>query len=148
MISALLIAVFVVFVLSRVTPGNPVYLIVGSMDAGPELYERVTREMGLDRPILEQFWMYMGDLVHLDLGTARHTSNPVKVDIAARLPATIELAGAAFLLSVFPLLSILPLKKTSSLIISSGLAVCLEFLYQHLISALYYQDLEKVVAAE
>jgi len=100
MIPVLLIAVFIVFVLSRVIPGNPVYLIVGSLDAGPEVYERVTREMGLDRPILEQFWMYVDDLLHFDLGTAWHTSNPVKVDIAARLPATIELAGAAFLLSV------------------------------------------------
>lgn len=101
MIPALLIAVFIIFVLARVIPGNPVYLIVGSMDAGPEVYERVTREMGLDRPILVQFWMYLGDLAHFDLGTAWHTSNPVEVDIAARLPATFELAGAAFLLSLF-----------------------------------------------
>lgn len=95
-----LVVTLIVFVVSRILPGNPVYLRLGSQDASQEVIDRLTREMGLDKPILVQYAMYLNDLLHGDFGTAWHTSNPVVKDIAARFPATVELTVVALLLSL------------------------------------------------
>jgi peptide/nickel transport system permease protein len=100
-IPVVLVVTFIVFVVSRILPGNPVYLMIGSQQTTEETIARLTREMGLDKPILVQYMMYLNDLSHGDLGTAWHTSNPVTKDILARFPATLELTLVALLLSIF-----------------------------------------------
>lgn len=98
LIPVVLIVTLMVFVVSRILPGNPVYLMVGAKRVTEETIARLTSEMGLDKPILVQYQIYLNDLLHGDLGTAWHTNNPVTTDIGARFPATIELTLVAVLL--------------------------------------------------
>lgn len=88
----------VTFVVTRFL-GNPVYLLVG-VQADQKTIETVTRRLGLDRPLWEQYLTYVSNLAQGDLGVSRFTSNPVTVDIGQRLPATLELSTAALLLGI------------------------------------------------
>ncbi len=90
--------VVAVFLLTRVLPGNPAYLKAGPY-AKPEQIERITKEMGLDQPLPVQFWNYFTDLLHGNMGVSWSTSHPVREDLMRRLPATLELAIAAFLVA-------------------------------------------------
>lgn len=67
--------------------------------ANPKLVERIRHDLGLDKPVLEQYWLYMKALVtRFDLGTSYQYNAPVRQLIFDRLPATISLAvGAAVL---------------------------------------------------
>lgn len=82
------------FVIGRIMPVDPVRAIVGE-DATREVYENVYRQLGLDRPMWQQFLLYLRDVVTLDFGTSIRTGQPVLHDIARVLPATIELATFA-----------------------------------------------------
>ncbi|WP_410796040.1 ABC transporter permease [Palleronia sp. LCG004] len=85
------------FVIGRIMPTDPVRAIVGE-DATREVYENVYRQLGLDRPVWQQFFMYIGDILTLDFGTSIRTGQPVLNDIARALPATIELATFAIII--------------------------------------------------
>ena len=82
------------FVIGRIMPVDPVRAIVGE-DATREVYENVYRQLGLDKPMWQQFLLYLRDVVTLDFGTSIRTGQPVLQDIARVLPATIELATFA-----------------------------------------------------
>ena len=99
LVVALFLVSLVTFVITRVLPGNPAYLIVG-VQADQSTVDAVTERLGLDDPIPEQYARYVGDLVGGDLGSSWRTGNPVTTDIAARWPATIELASAALILAL------------------------------------------------
>jgi peptide/nickel transport system permease protein len=101
----------VAFVVARLLPGNPVYLIVGS-NADEQTIVEATRRLGLDKSIPEQYGIFMKGLLTGDLGTSWTTANPVTTDIAARLPATLELAAVALL---FALLMSIPLGVAAAL---------------------------------
>jgi peptide/nickel transport system permease protein len=90
---------FVTFFIGRVVPIDPVLAAVGDR-APAEVYERVKRELGLDRPLPEQFARYVGQVVRGDFGRSVLTSNPVLVDIKRFFPATLELATVATLIGV------------------------------------------------
>ncbi|MCT4370811.1 ABC transporter permease [Yangia mangrovi] len=84
------------FVIGRIMPTDPVRAIVGE-DATREVYETVYRQLGLDRPMWEQFFVYLRDVASFDFGTSIRTGQPVLQDIVHVLPATIELATFAIL---------------------------------------------------
>ncbi|ANT62297.1 peptide ABC transporter permease [Salipiger sp. CCB-MM3] len=84
------------FVIGRIMPTDPVRAIVGE-DATREVYETVYRQLGLDRPMWEQFFVYLRDVATFDFGTSIRTGQPVLQDILHVLPATIELATFAIL---------------------------------------------------
>ncbi len=86
------------FVVSRAT-ADPSFLMVGQ-DATDEIIAARRAEMGLDQPMYRQWASYMADLARGDLGISRRTFAPVGGEIWERLPATVELAGAALLLSL------------------------------------------------
>jgi peptide/nickel transport system permease protein len=69
--------------------------------ASQAVYEQVYQEMGLDRPLYEQYWRYLSKLVQGDLGTSIMTARPVMDDILRFFPATLELATIATLLGIF-----------------------------------------------
>lgn len=101
-LSSVLITLFglavVTFMIGRVMPVDPVIAAVG--DNAPEaVIERVRAEMGLDQPLIVQFFQYIGQVLHGDLGNSILTRNPVTTDIARYFPATLELATAALLLA-------------------------------------------------
>ena len=89
----------VTFLIGRVMPIDPVLAVVGER-ATNEVYEATRTAMGLDQPIIIQFFTYIGEVVRGDFGTSLLTSRPVMEDIARVFPATLELATVATLLGV------------------------------------------------
>jgi peptide/nickel transport system permease protein len=90
--------IFVTFVIGHVMPIDPVIAMVGD-HAPPDVIARVRAELGLDRPLIVQFWIYIQHLAHGDLGRSVMTSNPVTADIARFFPATLELATTAIIIA-------------------------------------------------
>jgi peptide/nickel transport system permease protein len=81
----------VTFFIGRVIPIDPVLAIVG--DRAPEhVIARVREELGLNKPLWEQFYIYVSKVLHGDFGRSVLTSNPVMQDIRRAFPATLELA--------------------------------------------------------
>ncbi|MBJ6126340.1 ABC transporter permease [Microvirga splendida] len=91
--------VAVTFFIGRVVPIDPVIAIVGDR-ASPQVYERVRQELGLDLPLLQQFWIYLKKAATGDFGNSVLTTNPVMTDIANVFPATLELATLGTLIGV------------------------------------------------
>lgn len=90
---------FVTFAVGRLLPTDPVLAAVGDR-ASEALYQRTRLEMGLDRPLAEQFLAYLGRLAAGDLGPSFTTGRSVAEDIAAFFPATLELSTVAILIGV------------------------------------------------
>jgi peptide/nickel transport system permease protein len=82
------------FFMLRMLPGDPAQVLAGQM-ATPEEIENIRHQLGFDRPIYEQYAIYMGHLVRFDLGRSARTQNPVIEEIWARLPNTMLLAVVA-----------------------------------------------------
>jgi len=87
----------VTFALSALSPVDRVLQIVGD-HASQSTYDQVRHQLGLDQPLPVQFWHYLVDLVHGDLGTASATGQPVLQDLLHAFPATLELATLALIL--------------------------------------------------
>ena len=86
--------VLVTFLIGRVMPIDPVIAIVGD-HASQDVVDAVRKQLGLDEPLITQFWIYLRQLAHGDMGRSVMTSNPVTHDIVQYFPATIELATVA-----------------------------------------------------
>jgi len=99
LLPVLLGVLVVTFIIARVLPGDPLHLMLGQ-EVDDALIEQVRHEMGLDRPIWTQFWLYVTGLLRGDWGMAWHTGNPVLFDIKHRFPATFELVTVGLFLSV------------------------------------------------
>jgi len=91
--------ILITFLIGRVVPIDPVLAIVGDR-APQDVVARTRLELGLDKPLPEQFVRYVGQLARGDLGRSVMTSNRVSADIARFFPATLELATAALLVAV------------------------------------------------
>jgi peptide/nickel transport system permease protein len=89
----------VVFLLQAVVPADPVRAMVGA-SARPEIVEAKRHELGLDRPLPVQYVQFLSRAVRGDLQMSLHTRRPVRTDIAAFLPATVELAATALAMAV------------------------------------------------
>ncbi|GAA2829066.1 ABC transporter permease [Kitasatospora sp. CM 4170] len=83
------------FAMIRLVPGDPVRAALG-VDAAPALVAARRHRLGLDAPFLAQYRQYLGGLLHGDLGTSLVTDTPVAELVRTRLPATLEIAGLAF----------------------------------------------------
>lgn len=83
---------FVTFVIGRVMPIDPVLAIVGEQ-ASKSTYDAAYAQLGLDRPIISQFGLYVWDVLHGDFGKSLLTARPVADDIKRVFPATLELAS-------------------------------------------------------
>lgn len=86
------------FFMLRMLPGDPAQVLAGQM-ATPQEIENIRHQLGLDRPIYEQYTVYMSHLVRFDLGRSARTQNPVIDEIWARLPNTLLLAVVAIVLA-------------------------------------------------
>ena len=91
--------VVVTFLLTRALPGDPAAYFAGA-SATPESIAEIRARLGLDQSLPAQFWRYVGDLVHGDLGQSISTGQPVAEELLKRLPASLELTLTALLLSV------------------------------------------------
>jgi peptide/nickel transport system permease protein len=93
------------FALIHLVPGDPVIAMLGDT-AGPADVAGLRHGLGLDRPIAAQYASFLWSLTHGDLGESISMKEPVTRLIAARFPATLELAGAGLLVAIvlaFPL---------------------------------------------
>ncbi|MEZ3160678.1 ABC transporter permease [Microbacterium sp. BWT-B31] len=97
----LLIGVTIVtFLLTNLVPGDPVSAALGEGAASnPATRQAFIEEHGLDQPLVAQYFIYMGNLLHGDLGTSIVTGRPVAADLASAVPATLEIAVCAIILS-------------------------------------------------
>lgn len=93
------IVVTLVFGLIHMVPGDPVAQMLGEGASVTEV-ERLRHELGLDRPLFEQYRTYMSGLIRGDLGVSFRNQEPVTSSILTRYPATIELALAGTLFSI------------------------------------------------
>jgi peptide/nickel transport system permease protein len=88
-----------VFALIHLVPGDPAQAMLGE-NAPQEDVDALRRQLGLDRPLLEQYGEFLAGLVRGDLGTSLRSGMPVTAQIAERLPATFELALAAMVVAL------------------------------------------------
>src|SRR5215475_13423092 len=96
LLPVLLVASLGIWGMIYAVPGSPVGAIVGQ-DATPEQIAAVTARLGLDKPFLEQYWLWLDNAAHGDLGQSIQSREPVLALIAQRVPATVQLALAATL---------------------------------------------------
>ena len=92
------LTVSTVFVLVRLAPGDPAKAYAGPFATTQQLAQ-VRRQFGLDRPLLEQYWVFLKGLVHGDLGTSFTFQSSALRVVLDRLPYTITLAVAAIVLT-------------------------------------------------
>lgn len=105
----LLLAVsFVIFMIIRLAPGDPAlaYLRIENIPPTPVALEQARLDLGFDKPVLVQYWNWLGAAVQGDFGRSYVTKRPVLEDIAHFMPATLKLAGTAL---AFTLLVSIPL---------------------------------------
>ena len=90
----------IAFGLIRLVPGDPVEIMMGERALTPERHAALMQELGLDVALPQQYLRYLGQLLQGDLGRSLVTREPVVSELAARFPATLELAAAALAVSV------------------------------------------------
>lgn len=91
-------ATLVVFILARIS-GDPTQLLV-PIDATPEEIEAKRHELGLDRPLYEQYADFLTDALRGDLGTSIRLNRPVSEIVLQRLPTSLTLAGLAIAIAM------------------------------------------------
>jgi peptide/nickel transport system permease protein len=101
LIPLLLIVSFAVFALVHLVPGDPAFTLAGGENATPERIEEVEKELNLDKPFIEQYWIWLQNAVQGDLGTSFATKAPVSDELERFLPVT---AGLVLSASVIGLL--------------------------------------------
>ena len=99
LVPSLLGLLVITFLLIHAVPSDPAVVMAGE-GATPEQIARLRQQYGLDKPIWEQFAIYVGKVVQLDFGDSAFSRRPVSTDILQRLPATLELTFAALFLSI------------------------------------------------
>jgi peptide/nickel transport system permease protein len=98
-IPVLLCVSMLVFGFVRLIPGDPALVMLGER-ATPENIARVREQLGLNKPVYEQYLIFLGNALHGDLGRSILRQEPVTQEIIRRFPATIELALAALLFAI------------------------------------------------
>ena len=88
------------FFLIRLVPGDPIETMAGERGIDPARHAQLLKEYGLDRPVLVQYGIYIGRVLHGDLGKSMITQSPVLQEFIALFPATIELALCAILFAL------------------------------------------------
>lgn len=95
--ATLLGLVTLTFFIARMLPLDPVVALLGD-NASQEAYEAMYHKLGLDKPLIVQYGLYLKDALSLNFGNALTSGRPVLEDIARVFPATIELATVAILI--------------------------------------------------
>jgi dipeptide transport system permease protein len=88
------------FFLVRLVPGDPIETMAGERGIDEVRHAVLVKEYGLDKPILVQYGIYIGRVLHADLGKSMITQSPVLTEFAAVFPATIELAVCAIIFAL------------------------------------------------
>ncbi len=105
MVPVAFLVTVIVFTLLRLSPGDPVLVYAGE-ERDPESLDFLRHQLGLDQPLPVQYVAWLEHAVQGDLGRSIRTRQPVLEAITERLPKTVELGAAAFLISVTLALSV------------------------------------------
>lgn len=97
--TTLLGLLLVTFVISRFLPADPVLAVVGD-HASESTIEAARIRLGLDQPIIVQFWLYLKHVLQGDLGVSIRTGMPISQDLLRVFPATLELATVGVLIGI------------------------------------------------
>src|ERR687884_997819 len=101
MVVAALGVTLISFVISHAVPADPVVSNLGQQASQrPEIVAAFKQRWGLDRPLYEQYFAFVGNLAHGDLGTSINTRRPIMADVSQFLPATVELSTIAILFAL------------------------------------------------
>ena len=98
LVLVLLGVTLITFTISHLIPGDPARMIAGDR-ATPEIVAKIRDDLGLDRPLYEQYARYVTGIVQGDFGTSIRTRRPVLEDLRIFFPATLELALVALLVA-------------------------------------------------
>jgi len=96
----LLVVSFGIFVLLALVPGDPAVPLAGGLNATPQSIARVRAQLHLNDPLLVQYWHWLTQVLHGNLGTSLSTSQPVAHQIATRLPVTLDLVIASAIVAL------------------------------------------------
>ena len=99
MVPVLLGVSVVVFFGMHVVPGDVAQMILGDK-ATPQTLKRLTEELGLNQPVLVQYWRFISHAVVGDFGTSLRTANPVWSDIWLAFPVTVQLATMSLIFAL------------------------------------------------
>ncbi|WP_432452315.1 MULTISPECIES: ABC transporter permease subunit [unclassified Agarivorans] len=89
------------FTLIRMIPGDPIEVMAGERGVSPERHAALRAELGLDQPLLVQYFDYVKNIASGDLGRSLITKTPVTEEFLTLFPATVELASCAALFAIF-----------------------------------------------
>jgi len=90
----------VVFLIIRLIPGDPAIVMLGTNAGDPDLVARLHQQLGLDRPIYVQYFLWIGDVLRGDFGYSYGQQQSVASLLAANFPATIQLTIAGLVMSL------------------------------------------------
>lgn len=90
---------FLVFAIGKVTPGDPVKMMLGNR-ATPDDIARIRLQLHMDDPLLVQYGKYIWGVMHGDFGRSYRGQTPVLKEIMLRVPASLQLGTAAFIFAV------------------------------------------------
>ena len=88
------------FAFVHMIPGDPVTIMAGERGISAERHAQMMTEMGLDKPLYQQYFIYVKDVLHGDLGTSLKSRTPVWVEFVPRFKATLELGICAMLFAI------------------------------------------------
>ncbi|MEM1774308.1 MAG: ABC transporter permease [Acidilobaceae archaeon] len=100
-VPTLLIMLFVVFILVKALPGDPITVMYGEFDPPPEVRKALEERLGLDRPLLVQYMLYVMRILQGDWGKSVGTGEEVLRLVLRRFQATLELAVASVAIATF-----------------------------------------------
>ena len=87
----------IVFLIMAMIPGDPATAILGSY-ATPENVEKINRDLGLDKPLVQRYFIWLGNMLTGDFGRSFSLNRPVLDEVLERFNATLILAGTSFVL--------------------------------------------------
>lgn len=100
LIPVLIVVTIITFTVSHVIPADPARAFAGGPKAQPETIARIRAELHLDKPLWEQYFYYLNDLIHLNLGKSYLENRPVTDSLGQYFPATFELTIFAMIIAV------------------------------------------------
>jgi ABC-type dipeptide/oligopeptide/nickel transport system permease component len=90
----------IAFLLIHMVPGNPAQAMLFGSNASPAQIAALNKQLGLTLPLWQQYWNFIVQLLHGDLGNSYVTHNTVAHELLSRTPSTLALTGAAMLVAI------------------------------------------------
>ena len=103
MILIMLLVTVIVFFMLRILPGDPILMFLSSQDTQQITQEQLDvlrHDLGLDRPMIVQYFDWLGDVAHGDLGKSIANQTPIIDEVKKRMPITFELGLISFIFSI------------------------------------------------